>query len=128
MDFKNANELLNLCKKHDLPISEVMRQREIVGLMAYRSAASAYEYAKCWLALVPDDPAAQKLVRDLKKKARCRHCLCWAGLPGHSIISVRRPRRLSINPPIKEFGGKDSVKGNRQGSLSRWIKQLFEPF
>ena len=30
MDFKNANELLNLCKKHDLPISEVMRQREIV--------------------------------------------------------------------------------------------------
>ena len=30
MDFKNANELLELCKKHDLPISEVMRQREIV--------------------------------------------------------------------------------------------------
>ena len=29
MDFKNANELLDLCKKHDLPISEVMRQREI---------------------------------------------------------------------------------------------------
>ena len=33
-------------------------------LMAYRSAATAYEYAKCWLALAPDDPAAQKLVRD----------------------------------------------------------------
>ena len=30
MDFKNTNELLDLCKKHDLPISEVMRQREIV--------------------------------------------------------------------------------------------------
>ena len=30
MDFKNANELLDLCKKHDLPISEVMRQREII--------------------------------------------------------------------------------------------------
>ena len=30
MDFKNAIELLELCKKHDLPISEVMRQREIV--------------------------------------------------------------------------------------------------
>ena len=30
MDFKSANELLDLCKKHDLPISEVMRQREIV--------------------------------------------------------------------------------------------------
>ena len=33
-------------------------------LIADRSAASAYEYAKHWLALVPDDPAAQKLVRD----------------------------------------------------------------
>ena len=30
MDFKNAIELLELCKKHDLPISEVMRQREII--------------------------------------------------------------------------------------------------
>ncbi len=28
-------------------------------LMAYRSAAIAYEYAKRWLSLVPDDPAAQ---------------------------------------------------------------------
>ena len=36
-------------------------------LMAYRSAASAYEYAKHWLALVPDDPAAQKLVRDCEE-------------------------------------------------------------
>ncbi len=36
-------------------------------LMAYRSAATAYEYAKRWLALVPDDPAAQKLVRDCEE-------------------------------------------------------------
>ena len=36
-------------------------------LMAYRSAAIAYEYAKRWLALVPDDPAAQKLVRDCEE-------------------------------------------------------------
>ena len=36
-------------------------------LMAYRSAASAYEYAKHWLALVPDDPAAKKLVRDCEE-------------------------------------------------------------
>ena len=33
-------------------------------LMAYPSAATAYEYAKRWLALAPEDPAAQKLVRD----------------------------------------------------------------
>ena len=33
-------------------------------LMAYSSAATAYEYAKRWLALAPEDPAAQKLVRD----------------------------------------------------------------
>ena len=37
-------------------------------------------------------------------------------------------RRLSITSPAEEFGGKDSVKGNRQGSLSRWIRQLFETF
>lgn len=29
MDFRNAEELLTLCQKHNLPISEVMRQREI---------------------------------------------------------------------------------------------------
>ena len=36
-------------------------------LMAYSSAATAYEYAKRWLALAPDDPDAQKLVRDCEK-------------------------------------------------------------
>ena len=30
MDFKNAKELLALCQKKKLPISEVMRQREIL--------------------------------------------------------------------------------------------------
>ena len=30
MDFKNAKELLALCQKKNLPISEVMRQREII--------------------------------------------------------------------------------------------------
>lgn len=33
-------------------------------LMAYCSAATAYEYARRWLALAPEDPDAQKLVRD----------------------------------------------------------------
>lgn len=32
--------------------------------MAYSSAATAYEYAKRWLALAPEDLDAQKLVRD----------------------------------------------------------------
>ena len=36
-------------------------------LMAYSSAATAYEYAKHWLALAPDDPDAQKLVRDCEE-------------------------------------------------------------
>ena len=30
-------------------------------------AATAYTYAKRWLALAPDDPDAQKLVRDCEK-------------------------------------------------------------
>ena len=36
-------------------------------LMTYSSAATAYEYAKRWLALAPDDPDAQKLVRDCEE-------------------------------------------------------------
>ena len=36
-------------------------------LMAYGSATTAYEYAKRWLALAPDDPDAQKLVRDCEE-------------------------------------------------------------
>ncbi len=60
--------------------------------------------------------------------------------PGGRTLSGRRltlkqewrpkgpPLRLSITPPTKGFGGEDSVKGNRQGSLSRWIKQLFGTF
>ena len=36
-------------------------------LMAYPSAATAYEYAKRWLALAPEDPNAQKLVRDCEE-------------------------------------------------------------
>ena len=36
-------------------------------LMAYSSAATAYEYAKHWLALAPGDPDAQKLVRDCEE-------------------------------------------------------------
>ena len=30
MDFKNAKELLTLFQDHQLPISEIMRQREII--------------------------------------------------------------------------------------------------
>mgnify|MGYP000760331549 CR=1 FL=1 len=29
MDFKNANELLALCEEKNLPVSEIMRIREI---------------------------------------------------------------------------------------------------
>ena len=36
-------------------------------LMAYSSAATAYKYAKRWLALAQDDLAAQKLVRDCEE-------------------------------------------------------------
>ena len=36
-------------------------------LMAYRSAATAYEYAKRWLVLALEDPDAQKLVRNCEE-------------------------------------------------------------
>ena len=41
MDFKNAQELLALCEEHQLPISEIMRQREvIVGESTFESVDS----------------------------------------------------------------------------------------
>ena len=43
MDFKNAKELLALCQKKKLPISEVMRQREILlGESLLKSWTSAW--------------------------------------------------------------------------------------
>ena len=36
-------------------------------LMAYRSAATVYEYAKRWLTLALEDPDAQKLVRNCEE-------------------------------------------------------------
>ena len=44
---------------------------------------------------------------------------CTITQPAPGRLSPRGPGRLSINPPTEGFGGKDSVKGNRQGSLSR---------
>ncbi|MDB7921526.1 hypothetical protein PND94_20005, partial [Flavonifractor plautii] len=41
---------------------------------------------------------------------------------------LRRPPRLSINPPAEDLGGKNSVKEKRQGCLSRPGRPLFEPF
>jgi hypothetical protein len=38
------------------------------------------------------------------------------------------PVQVSINSSAKGFGGKDSVKENRQGCLSRAIKPLFQTF
>ena len=41
MDFKNAGELLELCKKHSKPISYIMKQRECT--MAETSLEDIYE-------------------------------------------------------------------------------------
>ena len=35
------------------------------------------------------------------------------------------PSETVDKPSRQRIGGKERVKGNRQGSLSRWIKQLF---
>ena len=48
MDFRNAKELLELCRQTDLSISEIMRQREIeqgetTGEEADCRMAKAYE-------------------------------------------------------------------------------------
>ena len=47
MDFKSAKELLDLCEENQLPISEVMRQRECILGEAPRDAVD-HRMAKAW--------------------------------------------------------------------------------
>ena len=47
MDFKSAKELLDLCKENQLPISEVMRQRECILGEVPRDAVD-HRMAKAW--------------------------------------------------------------------------------
>ena len=65
-------------------------------LMAYSSAATAYEYAKRWLALAPEDPDAQKLVRTARNIWRRKRPWNWIGASGR-ISSGGRPFPL---PPM----------------------------
>ena len=52
MDFKNAKELLALCQKKKLPISEVMRQREI--LLGETTAEIVDQRMDCVLEIMKD--------------------------------------------------------------------------
>ena len=47
MDFKSAKELLDLCEENQLPISEVMRQRECI-LGEVPQDAVDHRMAKAW--------------------------------------------------------------------------------
>ena len=47
MDFKSAKELLDLCEENQLPISEVMRQRECLLGETPRDAVD-HRMAKAW--------------------------------------------------------------------------------
>ena len=47
MDFKSAKELLDLCEENQLPISEVMRQRECILGEVPRDAVD-HRMAKAW--------------------------------------------------------------------------------
>lgn len=76
-------------------------------LMAYRSAASAYEYAKHWLALVPDDPAAQKLVRDCEEYLEEEKALELDLKEREEIIRKETP------DDVKKKGGGVSVNEQR---------------
>ncbi len=60
-------------------------------LMAYSSATTACEYAKCWLSLAPDDPDAQELVRIWRREIPWN----WIGKSGRRL-SGGRPSPLPM--------------------------------
>ena len=51
-------------------------------LMAYGSATTAYEYAKCWLSLAPDDPDAQDWCGIVRNIWRRKIPWNWIGKSG----------------------------------------------
>ena len=67
-------------------------------LMAYPSAATAYEYAKRWLALAPEDQDAQKLVRD------CEECLAEEKAMEMEIDQKEREEIIRRETPDDEKG------------------------
>lgn len=59
MDFKSAKELLDLCEENQLPISEVMRQRECLLGETPRDAVD-HRMAKAWEIMRASAAAAEK--------------------------------------------------------------------
>ena len=79
------------------------------GSSARRARRLTMGSPPCWIisAIVPQDGEKEK---------------------GGGTLNASRRHRLSINPLSEGFGGKDSVKENRQGCLSRPIKRLLSTF
>ncbi|MCI5573137.1 MAG: L-serine ammonia-lyase, iron-sulfur-dependent, subunit alpha, partial [Faecalibacterium prausnitzii] len=63
MDFKSAEELLELCEQNQLPISEVMRQRECILGETPRDAAD-HRMGKAWE--IMKSSATQPLKKPIK--------------------------------------------------------------
>ena len=81
-------------------------------LMAYPSAATAYEYAKHWLDLAPEDPNAQKLVRD-----------CEEYLEEEKALECPTVRGSVMNPNDHPHGGGEGKTSiGRPGPCTPWGK------
>ena len=63
IDFKSAKELLDLCEENQLPISEVMRQRECILGEVPRDAVD-HRMAKAWE--IMHSSATQPLKKPIK--------------------------------------------------------------
>ena len=88
MDFKSAEELLNLCEENQLPISEVMRQRECLLGEVPRDSVN-HRMGKAWE--IMRSSATQPLKKPIKsmggliggeakktmQKIRASAATCW---------------------------------------------------
>ena len=76
MDFKSAEELLNLCEENQLPISEVMRQRECLLGEVPRDSVN-HRMGKAWE--IMRSSATQPLKKPIKsmQKRRASAATCW---------------------------------------------------
>ena len=109
MDFKSAKELLDLCEENQLPISEVMRQRECILGEVPRDAVD-HRMAKAWEIMRASATQPLKKPKKLethynKKKNICGDVLQKAMTYAMAVLEVNASMGLIVAAPTAGSAG-----------------------
>ena len=93
MDFKSAEELLNLCEENQLPISEVMRQRECLLGEVPRDSVN-HRMGKAW------EIMRSSATQPLKKPTKSMGGLIGGGSWKHTMQKRRASAATCWKKPL----------------------------